>query len=206
MQFVLCKGSIGDTTNIEERKVLGIYELLGCLYAFTIGVKETEFDFQVNEVIPSSFFPSAENESIPNNGMFWVVHDGASNNSEYLKRVYLAEKERFYIDGEQFELPPDCVSNRTGLLPGNVLRIQEKGLSIPEFFKSREDLMCDGTAVAIMQDETQFAPKRKVAQKNLTNYYGVVIRNHEWFRMYYGKKEKGKTVPKKIGKLKNKAS
>lgn len=186
MNIVLMK--VNDTTNIEERKVLGVYEVLGCLYIFTIGVEENGFDFQVNEVIPSSFLPDDGTNDIQTYEIVWAIHDGASNNSEYLKRVYLANKERFYVNGEQFELPSDCVSKQTGLRPGDVMRIQEKGLSISQFFKSRDDLMCEGTVAGIILDEGDFALRRKTAQKNLFNYYGVVIRNHEWFKMYYGKK------------------
>lgn len=181
MKFILYDKKIAGDSKLGEREVLGIYEVLGSFYAFTVGTKpDLDFALKVFEVIPSSYLPNDDNKErkVFNDAMVWGINPSNSIISNYLKKVYLANIQEFYVKGVPFRLPDELEGfpekYKSEILYTRVMK--PVALSSDEICKLRDDLMYDGDAVAIVLDRKDYQEKKKKAQTQTGQYTTPILR------------------------------
>ena len=175
MKFILHDKKITGDSKFDEREVLGIYEVLGSFYAFTVGTKhDLDFALKVFEVIPSSYLPSYDNKErkVFNDAIVWGIRPNDSIISRYLKKVYLSNIDKFWIEGKPFEFPKEL----DGLSDRYARVIRNFDLSPEEICKSRDDLMFGGDSVAIILPKDEFERKKREAQKEIGQYTTPVLK------------------------------
>lgn len=170
MQFVLCGDKSDKYRYLGPRKVLGIYEVLGSFYAFTVGTKhDLDFALKVFEVIPSSYLSG---DDCQKELVFWGINPSNSIISKYLKNVYLSNIDEFWVEGKPFELPKEL----DGLSDRYVRVIRNFDLSPEEICKSRDDLMFEGDVGAIILTKDKFQSKKREMQKVRERYTTPILK------------------------------